>query len=329
MLKTGSARADVNRVSVLLLAAIFAVICNLLAGQSSLANQGEVSIPVRDPDNPWLIHDTARLFSRDQLNRFQFDLRRLQGLGVEVTVYTRRADASREDSERFAENLRETWGVESAPGADDGMVMLITVSDDFPRGSTFVLSPGSNFYPVGQMEAEDLNRVYEQEIEPNFRESRYDVALAYAVRRILYAADYTPPDPPALTRGQAFAHEAARIGGPVLLQAALFGLAVIPALMERRLTTRPERKTVQTYATIFGAAATLLAILAIVGRSELGVLMALLVLALIIAVTACFREPDAETIPDSRRIRVPSSGRRHRRSVTRVHERNDRYAHNT
>jgi uncharacterized membrane protein YgcG len=329
MLKPQSARAHLHRISVLLLIAVAAVLCSVPLANQALAQEGSVAIPERDPDNPWLIHDTARLFSTDQLKRFQFDLRRLQGLGVEMLVYTRRADAAREDAEEFAEALRTAWNVESAPGADDGLVMLITVNDEFPRRSTFILSPGQNFFPVGQMDADDLNHVYEQEIEPNFRENRYDVALAYAVRRVLYAADYTPPDPPALTGVHAFAHEAAKIGGPILLQAALLGLAIVPALTERRLTIRPKRKTVHAYAAVFGAASGLLALFAIVGRSELGVLMAILVLALVIAVMAFFRKRNVEASSVSQRVRVPSFGRNPRRALVRMHQRNDRYAHYT
>lgn len=329
MLKPQSARAHVHRISVLLLIAVAAVLCSVPIANQALAQQGSAVIPERNPDNPWLIRDTAGLFDTDQLKRFQFDLHRLQELGVEVLVYTRRSNASREDSERFAEGLRETWGIESAPRADDGLVMLITVNNEVPRRSTFILSPGQNFFPVGQMDEADLNHVYEQEIEPNFREKRYDVALAYGVRRILYAADYTPPDPPALTGVHAFAHEAAKIGGPILLQAALLGLAIVPALTERRLTIRPKRKTVHAYAAVFGTASGLLALLAIVGRSGLGVLMAILVLALAIAVIAFFQKRNVEASSVSQRVRVPSFGRNPRRALVRMHQRNGRYVHYT
>lgn len=330
MLRSLQPTTLVHRFFVFLVATVVSVLCVLSVPQESLAQPNSAPIPLRAPDDPWLIRDDARLFNEDQLNRFQFDLRRLQGLGENVMVYTRRADASRRDSEGFAKRVREAWDIESAPDADDGLLMLITVSDTSPQSNSFVVSSGSNFFPVNQMEGADLNEVYEAEIEPNFRENRYDVALAYGVRRVLYAADYTPPNPPALTGANAFAHEVGNIGGSVLLQAALLGLAIVPAFTERRLTTRPLRKSVLTYATIFGTAAPVLGVFSVVGRSGLGVLTAMLVTALVLAVTGRFlaaapTSASASAAP-SQRVRVsPSFGRNRRRFLDRIHQRRGHY----
>lgn len=326
MLKPPQPITLVHRFLVLVLAAVVVGTCSVPAAQGTLAQPNSAPIPFRAPDDPWLIRDDAMLFNEDQMNRFQFDLRRLQGLGENVMVYTRRSDASREDSEGFAKRLRQGWHIESAPGADDGLLLLITVSDANSEGNSFVVSSGSNFFPVGQMERAELNEVYEAEIEPNFRENRYDVALAYGVRRVLYAADYTPPDPPALTGVNAFAHEVSNIGGSVLLQAALLGLAIVPAFTERRLTTRPSRKSVLTYATIFGAAAPVLVLISVVGRSGLGMLTAVLVSVLVLVITTRFLPPASAKTAYSRRVRVgPSSGRRRRRFLDRIHQRGGRY----
>lgn len=314
----------------LLVASIIAAACLFPSIHQASAQDESPPIPYRAPDDPWLVRDDARLFTEDEMKRFQFDLRRLQGLGVDVAVYTRRANASREDSERFADALRESWAVESEPGADDGMVMLLTVSDSRPRGSTFVMSSGENFFPVGQVDEAGFNQIYEEEVAPHFRENRFDVALAYALRRMLYAADYTPPDPPPLSGINALAHDAARIGGAVLVQAAVLGLAVVPALMERRLTIRPSRTTVRTYAMVFGGASILLALVSVVGRSGLGILLAILVLALVTSVTTVFLTSAGTSTSGSRRVPVAPSGEHHLgRSLTRLHQRKDRHVPQT
>lgn len=334
MLKPPQPTTLAHRSLTLFLVTIIASACaasfSLFVAGETLAQSNSAPIPFREPDDPWLIRDDARLFNEDQLNRFQFDLRRLQGLGENVMVYTRRADASRRDSEGFAKRLREAWHLESSPGADDGLLMLLTVNDTSPRSNTFVVSSGSNFFPVNQMDRADLNQVYEAEVEPNFREERYDVALAYGLRRVLYAADYTPPNAPALTGAYAFAHAAGNIGGSVVLQAALLGLAAIPAFTERRLTTRPSRTSVLTYATIFGIAAPFLGLISIVGRSGLGVLMSVLVAALVLAVTRRFLTATpasaTQSASASRRVRVGSSFERSRRRfLDRLHQRRGHY----
>lgn len=292
----------------------------------TLAQSNTAPLPTRAPDDPWLIRDDAKLFNAEQMQRFQFDLRRLQGLGEHVMVYTRRYDASRRDSEGFAKRLREAWDIESAPNADDGLLILITVSDSAPEDNSFVVSSGSNFFPLNQMEKADLNAVYDAEIEPNFRENRYDVALAYGVRRLLYAADYTPPDPPALAGVNAFAREVGQIGGAVLLQAAVLGLALVPAFRERRLTTRLSRETVHAYASIFGPAGVVTALFSILGRSGLGMAMAVLILALVGAVMALSRKSARRATPASRRLPVRSAqGRAPHRLHGRPHQRRGQY----
>lgn len=317
------------RFLVLFIAAVLVAMGFSGGHQVTAAQTNSAPIPFRAPDDPWLIRDDARLLNEDQMERFQFDLRRLQGRDENVMVYTRRSDDSRRESEGYAKRLREAWHLESAPDADDGLLMLITVSETSPERSSFVVSSGSNFFPVNQLERQDLDQVYETEIEPSFREARYDVALAYGVRRVLYAADYTPPNPPALTGITAFAHEAGNIGGTVLLQSALLGLAVIPALTERRLTTRPSRKSVLTYATLFGTAAPVLGMLSIIGRSGLGTLMALLIAALVLAVTRRFLTVAPTSAPASgapSQIRVKSSlGRRPRRFLHPFRSRRGQY----
>lgn len=314
----------------LVLVAVIAVTCAVTCfppvAQKASAQSATAPIPVRALDDPWLIRDDARLLNQDQMDRFQYDLRRLQGLGENVMVYTRRADASRRESEGFAKRVREAWNLESAPDADDGLLLLITVNDTAPENSSFVVSAGSNFFPLNQLERADFDTVYETEIEPNFREQRYDVALAYGVRRLLYAADYTPPDPPALTGVNAFAHEVAEIGGAVLLQAAVLGLAIVPAFKERRLTTRPSRTTVLTYASMFGPAAGLTALFAIVGRSGLATAMALLILVLVALVMLLFLPPAVGAGQRRRRVPVASTqGRTPRRILNRLHQRRGHY----
>jgi len=322
--------APAKRLVNLLVASIIAVTCLFPSTHQASAQDESPPIPYRAPDDPWLIRDDAKLFTEDEMKRFQFDLRRLQGLGVDVAVYTRRADVSRRESEQFADALRESWAVGSSPGADDGMVLLLTISGSRPRGSTFVMSSGDNFFPLGQVGEADFSRIYEEEVAPHFRENRFDVALAYALRRMLYAADYTPPDPPPLSGINALAHDAARIGGVVIVQAAILGLAIVPALMEHRLTLRPTRNTVRTYALVFGGASILLALVSVVGRSGLGTLLAILVLALVTSATTLFLTPARTSMSGSHRVKVTPLEERHLGSrLGRLHQRKDRHAPQT
>lgn len=306
----------VRAIAILLLVTVAAGTSVPFPTTAEAAQQSSDPIPFRDPDDPWLIQDKARLFNDEQLERFQFDLRRLQGLGHEVVVYTRRSDASVDESEAFADRLRDAWNVESAPEAGDGMVILINVSDADPEETAFIVSSGRNAFPVNQMTESDFQTVQEQEVLPPFRENRFDVALAYGLRRLLHAADYTPPEPPPLDSVQTFANRVGSIGGPVLAQAAVLGLAVVPAFMERRLTSRPARRTVLTYATVFLLGAVLLALFSLVGRSGPGMLSAILIMALVAVVCGMFLNRAVPAAGPSRAVRVRATTRDTRHRMT-------------
>lgn len=299
----------VRAIAILLLVTVAAGTSVLFPTTAEAAQQSSDPIPSRDPDDPWLIQDKARLFDEDQMNRFQFDLRRLQGLGREVVVYTRRSDASAEESQEFADTLRDAWKVESAPEADDGMVILINVSDASPLGDAFVVSDGRNVFPLNQLSEAEFQTVREQEVLPPFQEGRYNVALAYAVRRLLHAAEYTPSEPPPLNATQSFANRVASIGGPVLLQAAVLGLVAVPAFSERRLTVRPSRRTVLNYVLVFGSAIALLLLFSVVGRSGWGMATALITLGLVTIVSGVFLRGSTAAGAKSRPVRVRATGR--------------------
>lgn len=320
----------VRQILIVVVAMILAGGFGLHTQHRSFAQQEIAPIPFRAADDPWLINDDAKLFSTDQMNRFQFDLRRLQGLGENVMVYTRRADATRRESEGYAKRVREAWGLESAPDADDGLLLLITISRSDPTASSFVLSAGSNFFPVNQLDESDTDRIYNEEIEPAFSAGRYDLALAYGVRRVLYAADYTPPNPGALTGVHAFANSVSKIGGPVWLQAGVLGLFIVPAFRDRRLSRYPSSGTVLTYVSLVGPGAFLVALFSVVGRSGLGITTALLAMVLVIAVMALFLRPERRPTLVNQNVPVRSTQSRIRRHLVRhTQQRRDRYVPQT
>lgn len=197
---------------------------------TSAQTGGSDRVPARSPTSTKYIYDKAGALSPQQVERHQFDLDRLHKAGVPVVIYIHRSDDSRTEAVAFAERLRKEWKLESAPGADDGIVMLVSLGESSPLRSTLVMSTGRNALPIGQLDADTLHKIYDQEMQPAFRKKDVNLALSFGVRRILYYQGYTPPDPPTLSNNQRMAR--ARAPWPAALAALV--LVCGPLLSRRR-----------------------------------------------------------------------------------------------
>lgn len=188
------------------------------------------SVPSRAEDSDRFVYDYAGALTREQSERHKFDLDRLRDAGIPVVVYIRRSDDSKDESVAFADLLRNEWRLESAPGADDGIVILVTLSDLSPLRDSLVMSLGPNALPIGQLDAERLQEIYDTEMQPAFRKDEIDLAVSYGVRRILYYEGYTPPDPASLSESQTTARSLAPW---TILLAGLSGVASLISTDER------------------------------------------------------------------------------------------------
>lgn len=237
----------------------------------------ESAVPYRSPQSKTFVYDYAGVLTREQAERHKFDLKRLNEAGIPVVVYIRRSDDSRKESVAYAELVRNEWELESAPGADDGIVILVTLSDLSPVRNSLVMSLGRNALPIGQLKSDTLQDIYDKEMQPAFRRNEIDLAISYGVRRILYYEGYTPPDPAPLSGGQ----ETARSLAPwFVLFAALFGVfGPILSMLRARLPRRSRRlfESRRLYFVVLGALLVLAAATSLYGRSETWLMASILV----------------------------------------------------
>ncbi|MEJ7838769.1 MAG: hypothetical protein WKF81_08130 [Thermomicrobiales bacterium] len=148
------------------------------------------------------VYDVAGDLDKSQYDRFHYDVGRLWNHDLPTVIYIRNSIADEASSQMFADEMRDTWDLETAPGADDGLVLLVTIRPTFPYSAILTYSYGSNTLPTGQMTAETLDTVREQEANPRLKVGNVNGGLTYALRRIIYYTEYTAPFPDALTDRQ-------------------------------------------------------------------------------------------------------------------------------
>lgn len=201
---------------------------------ASLQATPDDSIPPRAPESTTFVYDEARVLASTEVERHQFDLGRLWEAGIPTIIYTRRSNDSREQAVAFADRLREEWALESSPGADDGIVMLVSLHESSRAENALVLSIGANALPINQLTSETLQEIRDREMQPAFRRNEINLALSFGVRRMLYYEGYTPPDPLPLTDRQLTARALAP--GALLLTGLL--ALVTPLIQRRRAPSR-------------------------------------------------------------------------------------------
>lgn len=232
-------------------------------------------VPERNPNRTGGVYDTVDILTRSQEQSIQTDIDRAARLGIEMLVYTRMSDDSAEESQVFADRLNAEWNVESAEGANDGLVYLVTVNPRAPETNSVVISAGEAALPIRQFGEDDLQRILETDIAPEVADGQFNTAIQFGLRQVLNAAEYSPPAPEPLSAAQQALNKAATIMGAALLQYAVLGYFVVEIIRERRFTVAPTSRSLAIHAACLSVASVVTGIVAIAGRSAFGSLAAL------------------------------------------------------
>ncbi|HEU0163600.1 MAG TPA: TPM domain-containing protein, partial [Thermomicrobiales bacterium] len=161
------------------------------------------------------VYDPYQLIKSSDETSLEKDARYLQTNGIPSLIYIRKSDADRADSQQYADSLRDTWDIESAPNADDGLVILVTMGVRSPRNGTVVFSYGKNTFPVNGLDVNRLNQIYNDNMLPSLAKGQIYSGLYVSVRLMSYYAVFTPGAPPALDSQQKDVSSIVKIAAPV------------------------------------------------------------------------------------------------------------------
>lgn len=250
------------------------------------------------------IYDQAGILTERQATTLHGDIRRLHELGVPAVVYIR--SAVDESDQMSADDMRVNWGVETAPGADDGMLFLLTIDPRESEASTFEVSSGENTYPIRQLDAQRMDQIVENDVLPNVRAGDVYLGLAFAVRRTINLAEYSPPNPPALTSTQESMRTPLTVVAALLIQVTVIAYLLVPILREHRITLLPGTRSLVEYGIAIAILAILVGAAGILARNAFSALTGLGVfvwascgIAVLHQIVSRRSNPAASTVTDS------------------------------
>lgn len=227
------------------------------------------------------VDDPERMLKLDQRIELADDAQRLTNHGMPTIVILRLSAEARDQSQITADQLRIDRGVESRGGADDGMVMLVTIDPASPRSGSVVLSFGRNALPKGGLTSASVEDIYDRVIDPRLARSRLYSALHVGIREIIYLETYIPEARPPMSDTQRLARRMIDILGPLVLVGSAAGFMFMSPSPSSGVTGTTRRSTFVRTAVVVGLGTVCLFVAAVVARSSIGigsvVLLALLV----------------------------------------------------
>ena len=299
----------------LLLLAVASQTAAATANEDPLRTQ---NTPPPPPEPVPVFYNATNLFTESQMAGLLHDAYRLTSIDIPTLVFLRIADSEHADpasNQAFADTLRASWGIASSPGADDGLVLLVTLDKQGYHGHSLALSYGARTFADSGLTPDYIASVFERHVLPRFAEGHYYEGMYNLMRRVRYGGIYFPPPIDPLTGPAQTLHRVLGWAAPLTLIAMVAIVAVgalrPPALLAVR---RPWRRAIG----IGGALVTLvLAVLSVVARSETGVISTLL-LTLLLGLAAWLRTRPARDERPARILVVPTvaqhlPGPRHRR----------------
>jgi uncharacterized membrane protein YgcG len=303
----------------LLLAALVALLPALAGAQDEPESRTDRRVqtqntPAPKPDEVPALYNGTHLFTDAQLRTLEMDAFRLTSIKIPVLVYVRVADSDYADvdsTQTFADAVRADWDIASAPGADDGLVLLLTLDKQGEHGHSLTLSYGTETFAHSGLTPAYIYGIFEDQMRPLLEDGHYFDALSIGMRRIRYGGIYFPPPVATLEGAAATVHDTLAWLGPLGVMA-LTGIFI--ALSLRVPMDDPARRPlVRRIGVAVGLLAVALAALAVFGRSALGVASALLIAISLAIQLWVWTRPRAVPRPLARQRAVPPASRRVRR----------------
>lgn len=153
-----------------------------------------IALPVAAEDShPTLLADQT-VFNDGERAALQRDADLAQRSGVPIMFAIVRGDGTAVGSaQEIADEYREAYGVETAPGADDGIVFLVMWLPNNPEKSVAVYSAGEHAYATTGLSDETITGYLDQFARPLLQNGHLFEANIYLMRLTRATSLYVPP----------------------------------------------------------------------------------------------------------------------------------------
>ncbi|HYH11333.1 MAG TPA: hypothetical protein VD789_03170 [Thermomicrobiales bacterium] len=193
------------------LAAALAIVLTLMYGTAAQEQDedpadtgplpGAIGQPVQPIDSKHL-YDQANLLTNDEEAKVELDAARLHRFGIPALILLQVSDMAPEEASAFAAEVREGWGVESAPGANDGLVMVVVADTSEEQNAYTVMSWGDDAFPHFGIDASVADGVHREWLDAYVQDGQVYEGILFSLRRLVYHSIYEPAPAPPLTDTQ-------------------------------------------------------------------------------------------------------------------------------
>ena len=153
---------------------------------------GVIGEPVAPLDDK-RVYDMANLLTNGQEASIEIDAERLARHGIPNVIIIQTAASTPAEADALAAGVRREWGVESSPGAGDGLVILVSVSDTGERQAiATTMSWGDDALPhfgVTDSTSADIQATL---LDAYLDEGYLYEGILFSLRRLIYHSIYDP-----------------------------------------------------------------------------------------------------------------------------------------
>lgn len=165
------------------------------------------------------------IFSEGERRTLQRDADLAQRSGVPIMFVVVEGDGTSAGSaQRFADQFRQEYEVESAPGADDGIVFLIHWVKGASGTSPVVYSAGEHAFATTGLSDESISAYISEHVQPWVARGQIFEASAYLIRFTRYTSLYLPPPVREITGTAKIAQLGLNVIAPALALGAMFSM---------------------------------------------------------------------------------------------------------
>ncbi len=183
---------------------------------------------------PTLLTSDA-LLSDGERSTLQRDADLAQRAGVPIMFAIVRGDGTSVGSaQSIADRYRAEYSVESAPGADDGIVFLTVWIPNTPEISAVVYSAGTNAFATSGLSDETISAYIADDVLPRLREGQLFDASVFLMRLTRATSLYVPPPVREIDGAAKIVQQALTILAPALVIAQLATLWASRSVDARR-----------------------------------------------------------------------------------------------
>ena len=186
------------------------------------------------------VYDRSGTLAPDQLRALEDQAAAVTAAGAPTIVYIRARDADNDETQEHARDLLAAWGIESAPGARDGLVIFLNLDPDDTRHGAVALFAGQRHFDGGNLPERELQRIFDDEMRPLLADGQIAAGIGAGLAASARSLTFGPPPAPPPSALQRTAGQFARLPLNALAIAAAIGSALLAI---RAWRTRPTPAT--------------------------------------------------------------------------------------